>query len=226
MKSLLLACALALAGSAPALAADLQAPPIASIYDWSGAYVGAHLGYGWSRSKWEAPGGLFNNRSGTGLLGGIQAGYDFQTGNWVYGVEASIAAADVKKSVTCINPTLSCGTEITWLADVSGRLGYAFDRALVFGTAGVAFAGDKNYARSVSDGSSVFTGSETRVGWTLGAGVAYAFTNNISATFQYNYYDLGAKTNAMTTVGGGASDATYRRALTANAIKLGINYRF
>lgn len=155
--------ALTFMGSAGvALAADLpdyQAPPASQVYNpapafnWTGPYLGLTGGYGWGTSS--------------GFVGGGFGGYNFQLNpNWVVGLEGDIVATNKDTN--------------SWDATVRGRLGYAYDRYLIYGTGGVAFGDIK------SGGSST-----TRTGWTLGAGIEAALTSNVTGRLEYRHTDLG-----------------------------------
>ncbi len=162
------------AGAGMALAADApkyEAPPPAQVYNpasaynWTGPYLGLIGGYGWGTSSgWE---------------GGVFAGYNFQLDpNWVVGIEGDLMAAG--KSGTVGASTISNG----WDGTVRGRLGYAYDRFLFYGTGGVAFGDVKS-----SSGESA-----TKVGWTVGAGIEAALTTNVTGRVEFRHTDLGTTT--------------------------------
>jgi len=224
MKKILLATAALIAlGAAPALAADLgarvytKAPPapIAAVYDWTGFYVGGHVGYGWADQDWALTAGApLGSHSSDGFLGGLQAGYNVQFNQIVVGVEGDISWADLNGAGVCGAAGL-CSTSTDWLATVTGRLGYAFDNALLYGKGGVAFAGN-DYAETAGPG----TASETKTGWTVGVGLEYAFAPNWSTKVEYNYMDFG--TDGLIFSDGAPISVDQ----TANVVKFGINYKF
>ncbi|KJF72549.1 outer membrane protein [Agrobacterium arsenijevicii] len=172
--------ALALSSAAPVLAADLvyeqPAPPseqqVYSAYDWSGFYLGAQGGYNWNQatvlgSDIDLDGGSF----------GAHAGYNFQHGNVVFGIENDF------------NYNFEDGSDATveWDASGRGRVGYAWDRTLFFATAGVAAAGVK------VDVAGAGKKDDILIGWTAGGGIEHAFTDNILVRGEYRYSDFGSK---------------------------------
>jgi len=207
MKGLVVgAAALAAVGwTASAKAADLnygqRAPytvnqPL-NAYSWAGPYLGANLGYEW---------GSVNNNPAkpSGFVGGVQAGYNFQTGPWVFGVEGDIQAAGADDTFApwkFSNP---------WFGTLRGRAGYAFSNVLFYGTAGLAFG----ELRAQTFG---WTESHTSAGWTIGAGAEVGFAPNWSAKLEYLYIDLSTSQFAITGVSNGYS---------ASVVRAGVNYHF
>ncbi|MBW9080741.1 porin family protein [Rhizobium pusense] len=165
--------------AAPALAADLisqQPAPVAepsySAYDWSGFYLGAQGGYTWN--KGTVLGSDQDLDSGTG---GVHAGYNFQSGNIVYGIENDFNYNFEDKN----------DANLEWDASGRARVGYALDRTLLFATGGVAAAGGK------VDVPGIGKKDEILIGWTAGAGVEHAVTDNILVRGEYRYSDFGTK---------------------------------
>jgi len=207
MKGLVVgAAALAAVGwTASAKAADLnygqRAPytvnqPL-NAYSWAGPYLGGNLGYEW---------GSVNNNPAkpSGFVGGVQAGYNFQTGPWVFGVEGDIQAAGADDTFApwkFSNP---------WFGTLRGRAGYAFSNVLFYGTAGLAFG----ELRAQTFG---WTESHTSAGWTIGAGAEVGFAPNWSAKLEYLYIDLSTSQFAITGVSNGYS---------ASVVRAGVNYHF
>jgi len=202
MKKILAAsvalCALVLSG--PVAAADIPAraptpvykvaPPAA--FSWTGFYLGLYGGGGWGRHAYSNTGGLNNtyNSSG-GLIGGL-AGYNWQFDNpVVIGVEGDLAWASIKGDDGGLGGSTD-SSQYRWLGSVRGRLGYAFDRWLVFGTGGWAVANIR-HTSTFGVGDSFDT---TRNGWTAGAGIEYAFTPNWTARADYRYFDFGSYSRA------------------------------
>jgi outer membrane immunogenic protein len=221
---------------------DYIEPPRA--FSWSGFYIGVHGGYGWGSSNWtvndETPPlgltGTANPRS-RGFLGGIQGGANHQFGNWVARIEADFSLIDADATSTDalggapgINATAH--SQIDWLATFTGRFGYAFDRSLLYVKGGVAGAEFKDhyayFASGLGGGFFDFgTQSNTRIGWTAGAGFEYALLNNWSAKIEYDYLDFGSKDETFVISSGGASvglNQSIERKL--QLVKLGINYKF
>jgi len=170
------------------------APQVVStpVHDWSGLYLGANAGYMWGDSDFGfrppsatgAPGFGFST---DGFVGGGQVGYNWQFDQFVLGAEADIGWANLDGSRSIPGGTVSVETD--WLSTVRGRAGVAFDRVLIYGTGGVAFAGTDV---SVS-GSGVTSASDsgTLTGWTAGAGVEVAVTENLSLKGEYLWVDFG-----------------------------------
>jgi outer membrane immunogenic protein len=207
-----------------AIAADLKAPVykappagvIPAAYDWTGFYVGGHVGYGWGQKNWRDTFGLDASSTPNGFLGGGQVGYNYQIGQYVLGVEADGSWSGIKGGTTALGSTID--NNVDWTSTVTGRAGLAFDRWLVYGKGGVAFAGDRYSTNRYTPGTTEVT--DTRIGWTAGAGVEYAFAPAWSAKLEYNYMDFGTK--AVSFAPGTSTDIDQQ----VHAVKFGINYKF
>ncbi|WP_291863226.1 outer membrane protein [Bradyrhizobium sp.] len=164
---------------------------------WNGAYLGVNLGYAW--------GYVHNNPTEpSGLAGGVQAGYNWQTGPWVFGAEGDI-------QVTGANDTFAPWKfSNPWFGTVRGRVGYAFDNIMLFGTGGLAFGELRGETFGLSE-------SHTRAGWTVGAGTEFGLTEKWSAKVEYLYVDLADSNFTIT----GAPNG-YR----FGVLRAGLNYRF
>jgi outer membrane immunogenic protein len=267
-KSAQLACVIGcvLLASTPVLAADnlaqphYKAPLVASApWSWTGFYVGAHAGYGWNDAQvslvpgqtWGAVGGqwLIDNGSPalqtSGALGGLQAGYNFQIANWVWGVEADFSFADIKggRSTGSLAPPPAAAladrsfTEhdnVKWVSTFRGRLGYAVQPdLLVYATGGLA-VGRHDFSQAVvrSVGFSFNdirnSVSETKVGWTAGAGLEYALSRNWSVKGEYLYIDLGkvGTTGDSNTAPGFGLTINSSSQATLHTARAGLNYKF
>jgi outer membrane immunogenic protein len=227
MKRLLLAVAGTLAVAVTsAHAADMPPsrslpPPRAPVYvpffTWNGFYVGINAGYGFGHSKWTDTVTLDSTGGFTikgGMVGGT-AGYNLQFGSFVFGLEGDLDWTNIKGSVTANCPS-TCETSNSWLGTTRGRIGYAFDRFLPYVTGGAAFGDIKGSLLGVGDFK------QTKVGWTGGAGVEYAFIDNWSAKIEYLYVDLGKTTCDATCSGGNPITATFK----SNVVRGGLNYKF
>jgi outer membrane immunogenic protein len=248
MKKLLLASsALAFAGSA--FAADVRMPtkapvPVAAPFTWNGCYVGAHAGYGWGEKGFSDPGlgagfaiaplGATAEVDTQGWLAGGQLGCNMQGGSWVLGIEADYAWANIDG--LALDPFFAnkngdpqiLGAETRGLGSVTGRVGYAFDRFLVYGKGGAAWANDRYDAGLFFlgfAGITNFTATETRLGWTVGAGVEYAFWDRWSVKLEYNHYEFGdQRVNLFDPVGLAIVPTDIDQRI--DTVKIGINYRF
>jgi outer membrane immunogenic protein len=211
--------AMALAGAAPARAADLsvapiyKAPPVVTpqAYNWSGFYLGLNGGGGWGTSTWDTAGSF--NLSG-GVVGGT-AGVNWQVGHAVLGLEGDVDWSSLKGSATTALCPAGCTTNNDWLATVRGRAGYAFDRVMPYVTGGLA-AGD------IKASTPGFAGtSQNNAGWTVGGGVELALTNNWTAKAEYLHVDLG-NMNCGFNCGAGNNNVS----LKSDVVRGGVNFRF
>jgi outer membrane immunogenic protein len=210
----------ALVAAAPALAADLPSmkaaplPPPVYAYDWTGFYIGADLGGVWGAGKFTSP-ALAININGSSVMGGGFVGYNRQFGNFVLGLEGDVQGLGLDKR----DPTLTYRLQQNLLASINGRLGYAFDRVLVYAIGGVAFTDTRN-----SIGALGFNGNGT--GFDIGGGIEYAFAPNWTLRGEYRYYDFG-KVNR--TIAGGAVAVVltpWNVAKTDNTFRVGVAYKF
>lgn len=208
-----LAGALLLGAATAAQAADMprmyKAQPLVAplAADWTGFYIGINAGYGFGKSDWDAAG---VSPEPSGVLAGVTVGYNFQTGLWLWGLEGDIDYSGMKGDEAC-GPG-SCETKNTWLGTARARVGYTgWSNWLPYLTGGAAF-GDVKASSPLGDGS------ETKIGWTAGAGVEYAMLPRWSVKVEYLYLDLGS-VDCSGTCGDSVS-------FKANAVRAGLNYRF
>lgn len=210
-----------------------KAPPaIAPVaYTWTGCYIGINGGGAWGQKTWstnvafpDADVATSNSHDVTGGLVGGTIGCNYQTGQFVIGIEGDVDWADLSgsNSFTVNSPrfftNLTERSKVDFLSTVTGRFGFAVDRALFYGKGGVAFAHDKFSIDAF--GANFANADETRVGWTIGAGVEYAIVANWTAKIEYNYMDFGS--HGTTFDNGDSADITQR----IHAVKAGVNYRF
>ncbi len=194
MKRLALAGLALTAGTAPILAADLpQAPAPAyeavpatqQSIDWTGYYLGANLGWAFGEFDNKTSGSASLGTETNGVSGGLYTGYNFQlTPNVVVGAEADFSLTDLESTRT--NGGIALTSKSDWNSNFRARLGYSFDRYLVYGAGGLALADLEVSGNGDKD-------SKTALGWTLGAGGEAAVTNNVSAKFEYVYQDFGSQ---------------------------------
>jgi outer membrane immunogenic protein len=242
LKQVLLAstiCVLPFAASAADLPVKAPIRVVQPIpFTWTGFYVGASAGFisqntrGDDRGNTNDGDGLINNIGDTygipgvgGLFGG-NIGYNWQFApNWVVGIEADIAWSGVNDSfsVSSFNGigTGTYSSKLDYLGTVRGRIGYAFDRALLYATGGFAYGGVKN---SAGNGPNrIASTSETQTGWTVGGGLEYAFTNNWTARVEALYVDLGSSEGTTTSV---LSSCRFGFKNTYTLGRFGLNYKF
>ncbi len=207
---------------APAAVASVAYAP-AAIYNWTGFYIGGHAGAGYAGSSWSDPftGGTNTFNGGVGFLGGAQAGANYQLNILVLGVEGDFSWTGLKGSGTdSIGDTVNTNTQ--WTSTVTGRVGAAFDRLLIYGKGGLALTQDQS---SLTDlGGNGASTSLMRTGWTVGAGLEYGITKNWSAKIEYDYLNFGSQALNFSTPLQPAY--TSNASLNVQEIKAGINFRF
>lgn len=200
-KLLIAAAAAILATTSLVQAADMarKAPPVPvaerAVALWSGFYVGAHVGGAHHNGNMTAftP---YNSYAGfdvsglaeTRVMGGLQAGYNHQMGNVVLGLEATASLMQIDKWSNDNLPGTMFRSAVNWDVTVTPRIGYAFDRALVYAKGGLAVA---EFEYSHDQNGTIIGARQTRAGWTIGAGLEYALAQNISVKAEYDYMDFG-----------------------------------
>jgi outer membrane immunogenic protein len=217
MKKILLASVGVLAlGVATASAADLgrthpmptKAPVyVAPPFTWTGAYVGINGGGGWGSSDFSAPYSTGSFDTSGGLVGGT-LGYNWQTGQTVFGVEGDGDWSDLSGSANCAGT--NCEVRNNWLATMRGRLGYSFGEFMPYVTGGLAVGDIKSTIDGIGDAT------ETKAGWTVGGGVEAHISGPWSAKVEYLYVDLGRGASLA------GSDASFH----TNIVRAGLNYHF
>jgi outer membrane immunogenic protein len=217
-----------LSGIGLAAAADLpvKARPVAH-YDWTGLYVGAVAAGGWGHSEHCDP--LTGCAAGSadfnisGWLAGATVGYNWQWTNWVFGAEVDWSWGKIKGSVPTgifdCGSGGTCNTEISSVATVRGRFGYAFDRLLPYVTAGAAFT----HVHASDGGTNFFIDdSTTKTSFVWGGGVEYAFAPQWSAKLEYlRVEDIGDFTYGHVT----GICACFLTDTHYELVRLGVNYR-
>jgi outer membrane immunogenic protein len=193
-----------LALGATAKAADMVPP---AAYDWTGFYVGGNIGYAFGGnddvglSSTEPGAGIHNldKLELNGIFGGAQIGADWQTNAIVFGAIADIEVADISDDFTKTVDTddgpekVHASDKIDVWGTLRGRLGWAFDRVLIYGTGGLAWA-NTDYKVKMSGDDDSFSASETgtQLGYTVGGGLAWAIDDNWSVGAEYLYVNLGS----------------------------------
>lgn len=232
-----------------AMAADLptKAPvPAPPVWSWAGPYVGVNLGATWNHADFSdigniSAGGLryvfppsaadpFWSPDKARFSIGGQAGYNFQTGNFVYGVEGDLNWVDGKISETFGRPLIfvpvNATSDLHWMATIRGRLGLAFSQVLIYGTGGAAFARFSDSWGLVSLGAQEFSNSETRTTWTAGGGVEYMFARNWTAKIEALYADFGSTDVTVLNPGGQAGPYTSRFQHKVSTVRGGLNWKW
>ncbi len=181
-------------GALPVAAHAADVPVISPIdaaianaaHDWAGVYVGVNAGYAWGEFETEGPAAIDDSTySADSALGGFQIGYNKQLGTVVIGVEGDLQAAGIEESTTGGGQTTTASLD--WFSTVRGRVGYAFDQTLVYGTGGLALGGVETSVSGQGSDEQVLTG------FAAGAGVEQAFTDTLSVKAEYLYVDLQDK---------------------------------
>jgi outer membrane immunogenic protein len=227
----------------------------ASSYDWTGFYAGVHAGYGISDmdttfTPLPSAVSFFNmaptqlSREPGGIIGGAQAGYNYQTGSFVVGIEADFSGSRIggTKTVSPIIQSdgssfpdtgfLKAHQNINWFGTLRPRLGYTvLPSLLIYGTGGLAYGNVSSSATSdflpVGTAAYPASSSSTRVGWTVGGGLEYALSKNWTVRTEYLYMDLGSSsTIADPTPANPPFQVGYKWETTANIVDIGLNYKF
>jgi outer membrane immunogenic protein len=266
--------ALTAVGTMAAQAADLptrkEAPApifVPPPFTWTGFYIGVNAGGIWPSGSRNAtifdpnaaidggfinagfPGGLGSQSAG--FIGGGQAGYNWQTGAFVLGVETDFDGTTLSKKFNNVGApfggvagplagdflTVNGKNSLTWLGTTRGRVGFVAtpdNRLMIYATGGVAYGGaNSQFSAFDNTTGSFFTGNPgtTRVGWTIGGGVEYAITNNITIKGEYLYADLGSSNfnsagNAASLVAFPGVSVSGKIDYNASIFRAGVNYKF
>jgi outer membrane immunogenic protein len=251
MKRVLLLAAMSAIGG-NAIAADLSPPvaypphapatyiPIAPAYyySWTGVYIGGNLGVGWSGSGGisDTFGSTFSTMTNTQFLGGVQFGVNYEfPGGVVVGAEAMFdGLPNTRNTIGVTGGGPAAGSTATatinnrWITTATGKLGYAWDRVLLYGKVGGAWLGAGNPGISVGGASVALTSSGgSDFGWTAGFGLEWAFLNNWSVRAEYDYIGLNDKSFTVapgpTSFGG---DVITYRYQNISLMTAAVNYKF
>ena len=237
MRVLLTALVALAAGAGASSAADLRPPrlppPMQAVYTWTGFYLGVNVGGGWSNANSEFSTAGFPSFAGVdnhmaGVIAGGQLGYNWQTGSWVFGVEADFQYSGMKGGISAPFPAGLCAAsfdqDMPWFGTVRGRVGYASAGWLIYATGGYAYTRLESSASASAGGLSVSVQrDESRSGWTVGGGIEAALGANWSAKVEYLYMDFGSRDSSWTFTG--LPTITDSTRLQSNIVRGGLNYR-
>lgn len=204
--------------------------PVALVNDWSGFYIGGHVGYGWADTSstgvsglpFDAALGASAGASPSGWLGGLQFGYNAMMQQYLLGLEVDFGYLGIGGSSTVGGAYAN--VNYGWYSVIAGRLGLAMDTALIYVKGGFAMARITNEAGAVAAGvldPTDFTStSGTRTGWAIGGGLEYALQRGWSMKGEYLYMDFGSVRS------GNLDGDTFSHANALHTFKVGLNYRF
>lgn len=233
MKHLIIASTFLISACGTTFAADVVTAEPPAGFIWSGGYVGINAGYGWgSADAVDLGGNFFQEDAGQtldvntdGFLGGVQAGYNWQSGAFVYGVEADLGYLGVRGDNFVVEDPDNFGsTKLGVYGDLTARLGYAADTLLIYAKGGAAAThykvsyGDLDGGDIDPDNSASKSGG--RFGYTVGGGVEWAISEKWTTKLEYQYFDFGKV--GLADIDG--DDAKVK--IDAHTIKIGLNYRF
>jgi outer membrane immunogenic protein len=225
-----------LSALSPALAADLlyaKAPSAtASVYDWTGAYVGVFGGGGFGNHNVNNLNGAVSaftdftaNYSSQGGLAGGEVGYNWQSGNYIVGVEGDLFWSGIKGSDTSTASTFAVtgvdADNLRWGGTLRARGGFTVDRWLMFFTGGYAFGNIQHTNTDLTSGV-VDRFNVQANGLTAGAGFAYAFTNNVIGKFEYRYYNFNGYNRPNPPNGA----SPYTTESTYSVVTVGLDFKF
>jgi outer membrane immunogenic protein len=219
---------MAFSATAPALAADLGGAPYnkapayaAPIYNWTGFYVGGHLGGAFSADNSFS--GLVLTNHDARFLGGVQVGADYQFApNWVVGLEGQYSWLGRSNNSAIFPARLVYSNDQRALGSVTGRVGYVWGPALLYVKGGYAYSDNRETLALAGIPIAFTLDRRHRDGYTIGAGAEYMLAQSWSAKVEYQYYDFGSSRfiapAAMAALGSFRNDE--------HTLKAGVNYRF
>jgi len=243
MRTLFGIAALALLAISGAKAADLPRPmpapaPVytpSPTFSWTGLYLGGNVGAAWAHHRTtDSFSGLeFGRTSESVFAGGGQVGYNWQTGNFVLGIEAEFEAIDSNDDKAGVAfpkiGTLQVRSRDNWLTTVAARFGWAYDHWLWYGKAGGGWVGNNGFTiNNLTTGTSVTSGTDRSAsGFLLGVGSEYAFSNNWTMKLEYEYFGLENRSFVIPTGAAFlAGDTITRDRRNIQTLKVGLNYLF
>jgi len=235
MRKFLLGAAAVLSLASPAFAADLRPigkAPTATAYNWTGLYLGGHCGGAWGHTKTTGDDDAFDEAGvetyklrPSGLACGGQVGFNVQSGGWLWGIEGDVGYLGLKKSITQIaSPDNFVEVKYGAYGTATARIGLVFDRTLLYGKGGAAFARIRNTATDLDSGLVDATDfseiNKTQIGWAAGAGVEYGLSPSWSVKLEYLYLDFGRDSIAN------QDGDVFTHRNSVHTAKAGLNWRF
>jgi len=239
------ALSLSIAGSALAADMPLKAPPPPPlIYSWTGCYVGLHAGGETKLQRSTAvtpnanfPAGFaYSDNHINGLVGGTQAGCNYQVAQWVFGVEGEYAWANGSGTAQDPSPLIAGHYNVShdkepWVATAAVRLGYAWDRFLFYVKGGAAWTRIDAFTTLYNPAGTALattSGTDDRVGWLVGGGVEHAFSDFMTFKVEMDYMDYGTKNGDRLVLTGPSAGNINVRSLQLNEFiwKAGVNWKF
>jgi outer membrane immunogenic protein len=221
-------------------------PPVVTYFTWTGCYVGGNGGGLWARKEWTndvfipgigafpavPAGSAFSSYDVNGGVGGAQVGCNYQVSHWVFGIQGDYDWSGASGSNTNALFPFVAQSNIRSLASVTGRVGYSWDRFLLYAKGGGAWVRDEYNINTnvLVPGFTVATANETRGGWTVGIGGEYAFLDWLTGFVEYDYYGFGTNQNTFGPCGvavcgvAGALPIDVKENL--NVVKAGLNFKF
>jgi opacity protein-like surface antigen len=196
-------------------------------YDWNGPYVGVSAGSTWGNTHWAYQGSTVDPDYAGYLLGG-QAGYNFQTGKFVWGIEGDAGLSDARGEKACpAQPVLlTCEDDLGIMGSLTGRFGYTWGRALFYAKGGWEF-GQVTAATALNFGAppapagmNAAQSTNWENGWTIGAGMEYALTDRWSAKAEYMHYEFPRYAFTV------AQNSTASVSAAGDIVRIGVNYHF
>ena len=198
-------------------------PPVPAM--WTGCYIGLNIGGGWSQATLFDPvaGASLGGVSSGGVVGGAQAGCDYQIGQFVFGIQVMADGADIRGSRAQPNPFIQNNLNIPWVETLTARAGFAVTPStLLYVKGGGAWVRDNVWL--TSNGVTVVSDIITPTGWTFGAGVEFLFFNNWSVFAEYNYLSFQNTQSTVINLAGSGAPVNFNH--NVQTLLIGLNYRF
>ena len=233
---ILLGLAAALLAS-PAFAADIPLKaPVAPVYSWAGSYIGLNAGYAWSRFRVKDPTDVTRSVdyadfdfNGSGWFFGLQNGYNWQSGAWVFGYESDLQLARINGDETFRGAIFNVrnqsfdtgvGSDVNWFGTIRLRLGYSFTpTTMIYGTGGFAYGEVRSQLSFLN--SAVDT--HTHYGYSAGGGIEHKIAPNVSIKAEYLYVNLGNHSNSFLLNG---DTFTWRERAELHTARIGVNVQY